>query len=421
MQNEDYEEKLDQLKNELDNKKEELKEAYRIVEQELETNVMMFDRAVTEQQSVRDMYEGRIDRLRAELQKSKEEHKKTVSDFEERLQREIQTKELLNSVILDLRQKIPTYLGERATFESRVQDLAGSLMKANVTFETTKQEKLHFSITATKTVKMLAKILDDTTGQMHAQLSSRKKNHEQVSILERGLEMEIISGKVKKGCDETKKMNQMEVEKNQKLEVKNEEMESTHKKNIADLNAEWEERIALLPKVNTAVSKHLEEERAAVARIVQASLESKKSNKQEMSKSMDVLKAAESKAGDLSKESTDLRQITSPISEGSMKPSSDASQTPNQKQIMNSSPGERSSRHSQRKQNKEGRGRELHSNDECIDAVERIEKSSCRKMKGFRRKKSCKKSQNTREERQAKHEASTPSLSTNSLPFHLRN
>jgi hypothetical protein len=217
-------------------------------------------------------------------------------------------------------------------------------------------------------------------------------------------------------CDENKKMYQMEVEKNDKLEVKNEEMESAHKKNIADLTAEWEERITLLTKKNTALSKQLEEKLAAVTQIAQASLESKKSNKQEVSKSMDDLKAAESKAGDLSKELTDVRQMTSPMPEGSMKLSSDASQTTIQKKIMNSLPDDRSRRHSQLKQNKEGRGRELHSKEECTVAVERIETSSGRKVKGSRRKMGCKQSQHMMEEHQAKHE-----LSVNSLPFHLRN
>lgn len=96
---------------------------------------------------------------------------------------------------------------------------------------------------------------------MQAQLSSQKKQHDQeFSILERGLEMEFISSKVKKRCDENKKMYQMEVEKNEKLEVKNEEMESTHKKNITGLTVEWEERTTLRTKENTALSKQQLEE-----------------------------------------------------------------------------------------------------------------------------------------------------------------
>ena len=192
---------------------------------------------------------------------------------------------------------------------------------------------------------------------MQAQLSSQNKQHDQeFSILERGLEMEFISSKVKKRCDENKKM----YEKNEKLEVKNEEMESTHKKNITGLTVEWEERTTLRTKENTALSKQqLEENRAAVARIAQALLEFKKSNKQEVSKSMDDLKAAESNAGDLIKELTDVRQITSPMPKGLMKLSSDTSQSqaPIQKLIMNSLPDDRSRRRSQLKQNKEGRGK----------------------------------------------------------------
>ena len=192
---------------------------------------------------------------------------------------------------------------------------------------------------------------------MQAQLSSQNMQQDQeFSILERGLEMEFISSKVKKRCDENKKMYQMEVEKNEKLEVKNEEMESTHKKNITGLTVEWEERTTLQTKENTVLSKQqLEENRAAVARIAQALLEFKKSNKQEVSKSMDDLKAAESNAGDLIKELTDVRQITSPMPKGSMKLSSDTSQAPIQKLIMNSLPDDRSRRRSQLKQNKEGR------------------------------------------------------------------
>jgi chromosome segregation ATPase len=76
--------------------------------------------------------------LRAELHNSKEEHKKTVSDFEAQLQSENQTNEHLNLVILDLRQNIPTYLEERATFESRVKDLTGSLVEPNIINKTMK-------------------------------------------------------------------------------------------------------------------------------------------------------------------------------------------------------------------------------------------------------------------------------------------
>ena len=194
---------------------------------------------------------------------------------------------------------------------------------------------------------------------MQAQLSSQNMQQDQeFSILERGLEMEFISSKVKKRCDENKKMYQMEVEKNEKLEVKNEEMESTHKKNITGQTVEWEERTTLHTKENTVLSKQqLEENRAAFARIAQALLEFKKSNKQEVSKSMNDLKAAESNAGDLIKELTDVRQITSPMPKGSMKLSSDTSQAPIQKLIMNSLPDDRSRRRSQLKQNKEGRGK----------------------------------------------------------------
>ena len=194
---------------------------------------------------------------------------------------------------------------------------------------------------------------------MQAQLSSQNMQQDQeFSILERGLEMEFISSKVKKRCDENKKMYQMEVEKNEKLEVKNEEMESTHKKNITGQTGEWEERTTLHTKENTVLSKQqLEENRAAFARIAQALLEFKKSNKQEVSKSMNDLKAAESNAGDLIKELTDVRQITSPMPKGSMKLSSDTSQAPIQKLIMNSLPDDRSRRRSQLKQNKEGRGK----------------------------------------------------------------
>lgn len=90
-QKEEYEEQLERLTNELDNKKQELKEVshqnnltkdtLRKLEQDLEVKVMMINKAETEQQSVREMHEGRIDRMRAELQNSKEEHTKEKGDI----------------------------------------------------------------------------------------------------------------------------------------------------------------------------------------------------------------------------------------------------------------------------------------------------------------------------------------------------
>ena len=90
-QKEEYEEQLEQLKNELDDKKNELREVshqnnltkdtLRKLEQDLEVKVMMIDKAETEQKSAREMYEGRIDRMRAELQNSKEEHTKEIGDI----------------------------------------------------------------------------------------------------------------------------------------------------------------------------------------------------------------------------------------------------------------------------------------------------------------------------------------------------
>jgi chromosome segregation ATPase len=90
-QKEEYEEQLEQLKNELDDKKKEAREVshqnnvakdtVRKLEQDLEVKVMMLDKAETEQQSVREIYEGRIDRMRAELQNSKEEHMKEIGDI----------------------------------------------------------------------------------------------------------------------------------------------------------------------------------------------------------------------------------------------------------------------------------------------------------------------------------------------------
>jgi chromosome segregation ATPase len=87
-QKEEYEEQLGQLKNELDEKNLELREAshqsnatrdtVRKLEQELEVKVMMLDKAEKEQQSATEMYEGRIDRLRNEMQNSKEDHLKEI-------------------------------------------------------------------------------------------------------------------------------------------------------------------------------------------------------------------------------------------------------------------------------------------------------------------------------------------------------
>jgi len=211
--------------------------------------------------------------------------------------------------------------------ESRVQDLTGSLAESKVAYEAMKQvaeelrkEKVQFS----DTVKKLEKVVDDTTAQMQAQLSSQKTKHDQeISILERGLEMEIVSsGKVKKKITETKKKYHNEVEKNEELKLKYEEMESTHKKTLAGLTAELEERITLLTKENTTLLKQLEEESTATTQIAtrQASLESelkstKKSNKQEIAKLMDDLKAAESKAESLSKELIEEKGTTTKIAE----------------------------------------------------------------------------------------------------------
>jgi chromosome segregation ATPase len=211
--------------------------------------------------------------------------------------------------------------------DSRVQDLTGSLEESKVANEAMKQvtkelrkEKVHFS----DTVKKLEKVIDDTTAQMQAQLSSQKTKHDQeISVLERGLEMEIVSsGKVKKQCTETKKKYHNEVVKNEELKLKYEEMKSTHKKTLAGLTAELEERTTLLTKENTILLKQLEEESTATTQIAtrQASLESelkstKKSNKQEIAKLMNDLKAAESKAEALSKELTEEKDTTTKIAE----------------------------------------------------------------------------------------------------------
>lgn len=87
-QKEEYEEQLEQLKNELDEKNLELREAshqniatrdvIRKLEQELEVKAVMLDKAEKERQSESEMYEGRIDRLRNEMQISKEDHLKEI-------------------------------------------------------------------------------------------------------------------------------------------------------------------------------------------------------------------------------------------------------------------------------------------------------------------------------------------------------
>ena len=211
--------------------------------------------------------------------------------------------------------------------ESRVRDLTGSLEESKVANEAMiqvtkelRKEKVHFS----DTVKKLEKVIDDTTAQMQAQLSSQKTKHDQeISVLERGLEMEIVSsGKVKKQCTETKKKYHNEVVKNEELKLKYEEMKSTHKKTLAGLTAALEERTTLLTKENTILLKQLEEESTATTQIAtrQASLESelkstKKSNKQEIAKLMNDLKAAESKAEALSKELTEEKDTTTKIAE----------------------------------------------------------------------------------------------------------
>jgi chromosome segregation ATPase len=101
-QREEYEEQLEHLKNELDVKKKELREVshqndeakdtVRKLEQDLEVKAMMIDKAETEQQSARELYEGRIDRMRAELQNSKDEHMKKIGEILE--EKETMKKEL---------------------------------------------------------------------------------------------------------------------------------------------------------------------------------------------------------------------------------------------------------------------------------------------------------------------------------------
>jgi chromosome segregation ATPase len=159
---------------------------------------------------------------------------------------------------------------------------------------------------------------------MQAQLSSQKTKHDQeISVLERGLEMEIVSsGKIKKQCTETKKKYHNEVVKNEELKLKYEEMESTHKKTLAGLTAELEERTTLLTKENTILLKQLEEESTATTQIAtrQASLESEL-------KSTKNLKAAESKAEALSKELTEEKDTTTKIAEMNAKLESELKST----------------------------------------------------------------------------------------------
>ncbi len=101
-QKEEYEERLEQLKNELDEKNLQLRDlshqniaardTVRKLEQELEVKAIMLDKAEKERQSVTEMYEGRIDRLRTEMQNSKDEHLKEIGgilDENEKLKNEL--------------------------------------------------------------------------------------------------------------------------------------------------------------------------------------------------------------------------------------------------------------------------------------------------------------------------------------------
>ncbi|KAL3808289.1 hypothetical protein ACHAXA_009801 [Cyclostephanos tholiformis] len=101
-QKEEYEEQLEQLKNELDEKNLQLRDlshqniaardTVRKLEQELEVKAIMLDKAEKERQSVTEMYEGRIDRLRTEMQNSKDEHLKEIGgilDENEKLKNEL--------------------------------------------------------------------------------------------------------------------------------------------------------------------------------------------------------------------------------------------------------------------------------------------------------------------------------------------
>jgi hypothetical protein len=92
-QKEEYKEQLEHLKNESDVKKKELREVshqndvakdtVRMLKQDLEVKAMIINKAKMEQQLARELYEGRINCMRAELQNSKEEQMKTIGEIME--------------------------------------------------------------------------------------------------------------------------------------------------------------------------------------------------------------------------------------------------------------------------------------------------------------------------------------------------
>lgn len=91
VQKEEYEKQINQLESELADMKRESREAMqekdtaqdmvRKLEQELELKTEMIEKGEKEQQLARDMYEGRIDRIRNEIHDMKEEHLKEIGDI----------------------------------------------------------------------------------------------------------------------------------------------------------------------------------------------------------------------------------------------------------------------------------------------------------------------------------------------------